>query len=504
MAAIESTASTKKHPDANTQDRFKLPVTPSSGYDEMNLAEFSVSYLGFRVPPNIKTLIRKDEIFDKAKQQFVQRELVVTASDAYGLPTSRDDELLLHLIDLAWLQTRFKSREIQFSRYELARMMGWPTSGASYRRIDDALARWHGVSLHWKKSWRSKEDGQWNTKMFHILEEVNIQDSRRTKGQQELRLCSCTLSQEFFNSLKNGNVKPLNMDMFRRLDVPAARQMYRFLDKRFHHTRTYRADLNTFACEKIGFSRNYKPSKLIEKMRPGIRELEESGYITSLPDDKRFVKTGRGQYDIVFHRASRELTNVAQAPAPDDVDARTVYKALVDRGITAATARKLVDDKNTTLAYIRGKIELFDWTRENDPEKVKKSPSGWLFKAISNDWKAPDSFETKAEREAKKVATEERKRKLKQQELECKAQQAKQTAEQKQQVADYLATLSHGQKIALERDAIANAPQFLKERFWRFHNKKPQQEEEMKAIIVHNHVLDLLAKHEEPFALKCS
>ena len=57
-----------------------------------------------RVPEGEKTIRFQDRIFDERKGQFVTRKLLITASDEYGLPTAKDDEVILGLIQLTRLR----------------------------------------------------------------------------------------------------------------------------------------------------------------------------------------------------------------------------------------------------------------------------------------------------------------------------------------------------------------------------------------------------------------
>ena len=62
-----------------------------AGKDELNLAEFPLCALGDRRDPTQKTLLFEDTIWDGTRH--VPRQLTITGSDAYGLPTALDDEV---------------------------------------------------------------------------------------------------------------------------------------------------------------------------------------------------------------------------------------------------------------------------------------------------------------------------------------------------------------------------------------------------------------------------
>jgi hypothetical protein len=86
--------------------------------------------------------------------------------------------------------------------------------------------------------------------------------------------------------------------------------MYRFLDKRFHATTTLQFDLQTFACGHVGFSKEYQPSKLKEKLKPAIAELVAIGFIEDIPIEQRYTKVGHGEWQIHLTRQRpRQLVN---------------------------------------------------------------------------------------------------------------------------------------------------------------------------------------------------
>ena len=114
----------------------------SLGTDELNLAEFPLSVLATRSEPGQNTLLFEDTIFDERAGKQINRSLVVAGSDHFGLPTSTDSDILLLLVHLSNVRTGFKSRRVEFSRYELIKFLGWPLDGRSYKRLDESLQRW--------------------------------------------------------------------------------------------------------------------------------------------------------------------------------------------------------------------------------------------------------------------------------------------------------------------------------------------------------------------------
>src|SRR3954454_6886480 len=95
-----------------------------NGRDEMNLAEFPITLLADRAPQGQKTLVFRDG----------EQTLTVTGSDAYGLPTAVDADVIVALIQLTKQANNFTDPTVAFTRYGLLRLLGWRDHGESYRR----------------------------------------------------------------------------------------------------------------------------------------------------------------------------------------------------------------------------------------------------------------------------------------------------------------------------------------------------------------------------------
>ena len=93
------------------------------GRDEMNLAEFPIAALTDYVPRGQNTIRFGDG----------SGSLMITGSDAYGLPTAADADVVVALIQLTKRRNAFQTSVVHFSRTELLEILGWPVSGKSYR-----------------------------------------------------------------------------------------------------------------------------------------------------------------------------------------------------------------------------------------------------------------------------------------------------------------------------------------------------------------------------------
>ena len=146
--------------------------------DELNLAEFPIAALTDRIPDGQTTMVFEDRMERRDSAPIVRR-LTIMGTHKHGLPTSLDDEVLVGLIQLTKRRSNFTDPRVQFSRYELIELLGWPQSGQSYRRIEEALHRWVGVVLMYENAWWDNAAKSWVDEQFHVLDNVTLYDRER-------------------------------------------------------------------------------------------------------------------------------------------------------------------------------------------------------------------------------------------------------------------------------------------------------------------------------------
>jgi hypothetical protein len=266
------------------------------GRDEMNLAEYPITLLTERVPPGIKTLVFEDR----------HGTLTVSGSDAYGLPAAPDSDVIVALIQLTKLRNDFTDPAVEFTRYELLKLLGWPDDGRHYRRLSESLHRWVGVTLKYDGCWWDNKRKCRVSASFHILEEVVLPDEDDPGV-----VSSFTWGKKFFRSCRDGNLKRLDIDTYFALKSALSKQLYRFLDKRFYLRPDWTYDLRELAFEHVGMGRKYAPRKIKEELNHALEELEGIDFLEPMTAAERYTKTGRGAGNI---RLVRKLPAPAETP----------------------------------------------------------------------------------------------------------------------------------------------------------------------------------------------
>lgn len=394
--------------------------------DELNLAEFPIAALSDRIPDGQTTLVFEDRLEPRDSPPIVRR-LTIMGTHKHGLPTSLDDEILVGLIQLTKRRSNFTDARVPFSRYELIELLGWPQSGQSYRRIEEALHRWVGVVLMYENAWWDNTAKSWVDEQFHVLDNVTLYDRERWRktsarakagkagaraDKPPLPLSSFKWNDVMFQSFQSGNLKQLDLELYLKLRLPTTKRMYRFLDKRFYRRSRLEFDLRTLACEHIGLSRSYAPTELKRRLKPALEELEQVGFLEPISAEDRYIFVSRGTWRIVLVRGRRDGVpgddpepdgGLDGEDAPDDAPFELVA-ALRARGVTAKAATEMVG------AYpadrIRAKVEVFDWMVRNGDKRVGKNPAGYLVASIRSDYQDPPDFRSATAAVAKREEAE--------------------------------------------------------------------------------------------------
>jgi len=281
------------------------------GRDEMNLADFPISALQ-RQQPSDADGRKRDRLefeatrYDPVSRQRIQQRVTLTSSARDGLPTPADEHVILALLYVAKHSHNFADATVYFAPSQMFDVMGWAPNGRSYTRLRDVLRRLKSLTIRYENAW-------WDAAGRGYEEEVATgvisayKIARQVSGPRTANtapLSWATWTQQFHQSLLNGNIKRLDLDLFFRLKTPTAQRMYRFLDKRFYNTESLSMDLIEFACGHIGLTESDNVAILKRRLAPAIAELEEVGFLVRLDPAERYQKVKAGVWRVQFRRAA--------------------------------------------------------------------------------------------------------------------------------------------------------------------------------------------------------
>lgn len=435
-------------------DTENPPAPLPSGKDEMNFAEFPIALLTDKVPKGQKLIKFEDQIYDEKRKKVITRRRIIEGSEEYGLPTATDDLVILALIQLTKLKGGFTKREVEFTRLELIKMLGWADEGRSFDRIKLSLLRIQSVNYVYDNAWWDPRQKTWTTKAFHIIDNVEINDSRTSFGQTGLFTSRIVWNEVVFDSFQAGFLRDIDFQLCMRLEHPTALRIYRFLGKRFYVKAEWVFDLKEFAHEHVGLGRTYEGgTQIARKLKPAIAELEAVGFLEPLSEKDRFIKKGR-VWSIRFVQKNHAPSTLLLPATEAIAEPHGLIAVLTSRGITAKTAAELL--RNHPADTIEAKVEVFDWLKEKKDRRIAKSPAGYLVKSIRDDYAAPEGFTPRAERE--RLADLARQQRAAEASKAWKKQEeAKREREETEQIAAYRKAMTPEELATLEADALAQA-----------------------------------------------
>ncbi len=428
------------------------------GKDEMNLAEFPMTSLSDKQIAGETILKFEDQIYDDRKKKLIPRKRIIEGSKEYGLPTATDDSVILALIQLTKQKNGFTDREVVFSRHELIQLLQWPNKGQSYDRIAQSLHRLASVTYHFENSWWDNRRKAWTTKIFGIIDNVDLNDSRESDAQGGLFASRILWNQTVLDSFQAGYLRSLDFQLAMSFKHVISMRIYRFMGKRFHLNPEWTFDIKDFSFEHIGLGRNYEGGKQIaRKLQPALNELEGAGFLEPMAEAQRFGKQGRNWTIRLVKKAGSQIEIEGD---PSETPASPLAAELIHRGIHAAAASELV--KAHPAPLIESKVEIFDWLKAKQDRKLAKNPAGYLLKSIADNYAVPPGFVPKAEQQRQAEA----KRHTDQQADETRRRKQADEARERalaRKVATHRQSLSPEQLAQVEAEAIAAASDEIRE-----------------------------------------
>lgn len=284
----------------------------------------------------------------------------------------------------------------------------------------------------------------WQTKAFRVLESINLNGRSGNGGDCE---SSFTWNEVIFDSVQASHVKRLDLQTYFQLKSPAARQAYRFLDKRFYRTRVLEFDLRAFACEHVGLSRNYDNGKLKSKLSTCLKELESIGFLEEATSAERYSKQRKGEWRIRLVRASASSVSDDSDEDTRDKVSCDLMSELQSRGVSKGVAKELAD--SFPVEFIKEKIAYVD-SLPTGGKDAPKNRAGFLASAIRNDYAVKKSG---VANEAKRQHSQQQRANRAQKEI-TKKDHSEQTATDRE-AREYFESLSDSEKDELEVKAIA-------------------------------------------------
>jgi hypothetical protein len=447
--------------------------------DEMNLAELPLAAISDRFLDGTKTVVFEDTVWDRKLKKRLPRKLVLSGSDRYGLPTAKDDDVLLACVQVSHLGD-FADRRVSFSRYELLKLLRWKDSTRNYQRLSVSLRRWKGLSIYSDRAFYDKERDSWVNKDFGVIDNLYIYEREIESGVQAPASSWFVWNEVLYGSFQAGYLKSLDWDLYCQLESAVAKRLYRFLDKRFYHSNCVEIELTELATRKIRISQDHNTGQMKRVLLAGIEELEAKWSLKRLPAEERFRKLSRGKWVVVF---KRKLRRVKKSDKFVPVDMTGLETELTRRGIGPATAADLVSAGKPD--DVRRMTELYDWYNTNGQTRHP----GFLVQSIRNPSAIamPAGFRTSNQVHAQKEAKLEKKKSA---QLAARRREQVATDRHKAETLKFEAfwnSLSDEQQLQFEKLAVEGTDGLKRKNYYRTMGSDEQMFAQYRHIILCEH-----------------
>ncbi|QDU10877.1 replication initiator protein A [Gimesia aquarii] len=268
------------------------------GKDELNLADWKIGVATYQQPVTDegKKVDRHTTVISRSDGTCQQ--VIREAPSSVGLPTAADDDLLLALEYLTYREG-FNADVIHFEPNELLKIMNCPANNHYRQRLKDSFERLVKVSVTYTDIWYDRKTQAVAPAFFTgVLAETKLV-FRRGRPQQGSRPESYfQWVDSLFQSMKQGNLATIDLDLHFSLKLPGSRQLHRHLNKRRYGTRkyaTYERDLKELACGHLGMQ---DCKDLKRNFHRSVQELIDVNYLS--PDSVQYIKVRPGVWRVRF------------------------------------------------------------------------------------------------------------------------------------------------------------------------------------------------------------
>jgi len=247
-----------------TSEKPKIPdITGKSKY-ELTLSEFPVFLLAKKGLKEIKVISYEDTIVGKGGE-LVKREWKVYPDAKHGFGTASTFETLYDLFQI-WKDNGFEDQYINFgSIYNLVKRRGLTLNDKAYERIKKDLSCLVGIKIEAKRAFWDNDAKSYVTKIFHIFDEVNIYEDKRS-GQGTFAFSRIKASDVLMGSVLANSLLVADFDRKFFFDLtPVEQRLALYLSKIFRSQAVNKRELLEFASQLPLYAREAKHTKEILK-----------------------------------------------------------------------------------------------------------------------------------------------------------------------------------------------------------------------------------------------
>jgi len=414
---------------------------------ECNMEEFPYFRLSKKDSKTLNKIHFAREVKNDAGGSIKQRWIVVADAEL-GLPGPFDQDVYVAMESLIDEVGIHPDGYVPFTCYRIAQLLGRDDSGSTYRQVRQALMRMVATRITSEKAFYLRDEKVYISETFHLYDSVRFEERispKRSKAPFEYNLLfPCRW---YILSRQQNYTKPLDINLYKRLESPAAKKLFRYLDKR-RHSSARQVTVDLFHLSDVlplapGF-----PSKIMQVLAEPHQQLQAVGFL----QDIQFSPVPDTRNWQIRYTFPDVIPNIQDSNPGDPL-----VQMLVGRGLAQNVSEFLVKQYPDR---IRPQVEAFDWLIANQSPQVEHNPPGYLRKAIEDNYVAPPGFLSDEEKQAViDKGIEENERQKQKEEEETRRQQ-----ERKAQIEQIKTNLPPSELEKLRREAEENLSGFHRER----------------------------------------
>lgn len=286
------------------------------GRDEMNLAEYPFASLWKNTELGTEILHEWERVHPRTGK-IVKAFWRVTGDPQLGLPTARDEQLYLVLMELTH-EAGMKSPTVHFTRYDLITRLGWPHNQKGYTLLREGFTRLKAVTITSQNAFWDARSRSFRITGDGLIENFSIlQEDLGRKSSRELPTPQSFFKWNdfMFDSFQAGYLKSLDLTFAQSLSSPLALRLYRYLDKKaFKGRRCFEVELTALCERHLGMRTSPYPSKHKERLRPAHEELISRGFLQNVEYEPMKTKNGEKVRYAFASRHRQRVEDVAPKP----------------------------------------------------------------------------------------------------------------------------------------------------------------------------------------------
>lgn len=304
--------------------------------------------------------------------QELQQLWTVRAVQGYGLPGTLDQDVYVALLQIVHGRGGVpEDGWIDFTIYEIMRLLGRTLGGRDYEQVKRSLERLASTSISTKNSFYRKHTKSYlSDETFHLLDKVKhsqYTDSENERGSWERTWVK--LSDFFVESYRANYLKTLDSEFYWSLNSSVAKRLYRLIDKKRNHQHRWEVDLFSLR-DRIPLSQYRYPSKIREKLEPAHKELKHNGFLRAVT----YRNTERGEQLACYEIEESFSTRKPRVELDGSAEAQMAVERLRAEGVRADVATELVAG--------HGPERCLRYCEALTYQKNIRRRAGWLKRAI--------------------------------------------------------------------------------------------------------------------------